>query len=77
MLDPKLLRADAHRVAAQLARRGFVFDVASAFTTFYEECPVLKAPADVRESRLALCALVLRVLLSGLGLLGIPVPERM
>jgi len=24
-----------------------------------------------------LCALVLRVLLSGLGLLGIPVPERM
>ena len=54
-----------------------MFDVASAFTTFYEECPVLKAPADVRESRLALCALVLRVLLSGLGLLGIPVPERM
>ena len=51
--------------------------MASLFTTFYEECPVLKAPAGVRESRLALCALVLRVLLSGLGLLGIPVPERM
>ena len=28
MLDPKLLRADAAGVAAQLARRGFVFDVA-------------------------------------------------
>jgi len=52
--------------------------VASAFTTFYEACPVLKAddPA-VRDSRLALCALTLRVLVTGLGLLGVPIPERM
>jgi arginyl-tRNA synthetase len=57
---------------------GFLFDVASAFTTFYEECPVLKAPdAQVRDSRLALCALALRVLVAGLGLLGVPVPDRM
>jgi arginyl-tRNA synthetase len=57
---------------------GFVFDVASAFTTFYEQCPVLQAgdPA-VRDSRLALSALALRILLVGLHLLGIPVPERM
>ena len=56
----------------------YLFEVASAFTTFYERCPVLSAPAaDVRESRLALSALTLRVLLTGLGLLGIPVPDRM
>jgi arginyl-tRNA synthetase len=57
---------------------GFLFEVASAFTTFYEQCPVLKAddPA-VRDSRLALCALALRVLVTGLGMLGVPVPERM
>ena len=57
---------------------GFLFDVASAFTTFYEQCPVLQAaePAT-RDSRLALSALTLRVLLTGLDLLGIPVPERM
>jgi arginyl-tRNA synthetase len=57
---------------------GFVFDVASAFTAFYEHCPVLQAgdPA-VRDSRLALSALALRILLTGLHLLGIPVPERM
>ncbi len=57
---------------------GFLFDVASAFTTFYEQCPVLQAtePA-IRDSRLALSALTLRVLLTGLDLLGIPVPERM
>ena len=64
--------AEPHHLA------GFMFDVASAFTTFYEECPVLKAPADqVRESRLALCALALRVLTRGLDLLGVPVPDRM
>jgi arginyl-tRNA synthetase len=64
--------AEPHKLA------GFLFDVASAFTTFYEQCPVLQAaePA-IRRSRLALSALTLRVLVVGLGLLGIPVPERM
>jgi arginyl-tRNA synthetase len=55
----------------------FLFEVASSFTTFYEQCPVLNAPSAVRDSRLALAALTLRVLDTGLGLLGIPVPERM
>jgi arginyl-tRNA synthetase len=64
--------AEPHHLA------GFLFSVASAFTTFYEECPVLKAPTDeVRDSRLALCALALRVLTQGLALLGVPVPDRM
>jgi arginyl-tRNA synthetase len=64
--------AEPHHLAS------FVFTVASAFTTFYEECPVLKAPAEpVRQSRLALCALALRVLTKGLDLLGVPVPDRM
>ena len=63
---------EPHKLAA------FLFDLASDFTTFYEQCPVLKAadPA-VRQSRLALAALTLRVLLTGLDLLGIPVPDRM
>ncbi len=57
---------------------GFLFEVASTFTTFYEQCPVLQAAdPSVRDSRLALSALTLRVLLTGLDLLGIPVPERM
>jgi arginyl-tRNA synthetase len=57
---------------------GFLFDAASAFTAFYEACPVLKADdPEVRSSRLVLCALALRVLVTGLGLLGVPVPERM
>jgi arginyl-tRNA synthetase len=63
--------AEPHKLA------GFLFDTASAFTTFYEQCPVLSAEGDTRRSRLALCALTLRVLVTGLGLLGISVPERM
>jgi arginyl-tRNA synthetase len=64
--------AEPHSLAA------FLFDVASAFTTFYEQCPVLQAPEPaIRQSRLALSALTLRVLIVGLGLLGIPVPDRM
>jgi arginyl-tRNA synthetase len=57
---------------------GYLFDLASTFTTFYEQCPVLQADSDaIRDSRLALSALTLRVLLTGLGLLGVPVPDRM
>jgi len=64
--------AEPHKLAS------FLFETASAFTTFYEQCPVLQAddPA-IRDSRLALSALTLRVLSAGLDLLGIPVPERM
>jgi len=57
---------------------GYLFEVASLFTTFYEQCPVLKADdEEIRQSRLALCAAVLRVLTTGLGLLGVPLPDRM
>ena len=64
--------AEPHRLCV------YLFDLASAFTTFYEQCPVIGAPsAAVRESRLALSMVTLRVLLAGLGLLGVAVPERM
>ncbi|MGH3400830.1 MAG: arginine--tRNA ligase [Streptosporangiaceae bacterium] len=65
------IAAEPHKLA------GYLFDVASAFTTFYEHCPVLTAEPAVRDGRLALAALTLRVLQTGLDLLGIPVPERM
>src|SRR5580692_8430528 len=64
--------AGPHQLAA------YLFEVASLFTTFYEQCPVLKADdEEIRQSRLALCAAVLRVLTTGLGLLGVPLPDRM
>jgi arginyl-tRNA synthetase len=64
--------AEPHRLCS------YVFEVASLFTTFFEQCPVLKADdEETRQSRLALCAVVLRVLTTGLGLLGVPLPDRM
>lgn len=57
---------------------GYLYDLATTFTAFFEACPVLRAPDDVtRESRLALCRLTAGVLARGLDLLGIAAPERM
>jgi arginyl-tRNA synthetase len=56
----------------------FLFDLANTFSTFFEECPVLKAESPARrDSRLALCDLTARTLQFGLELLGIDVIERM
>jgi arginyl-tRNA synthetase len=63
--------AEPHKLA------NYLFELASSFTTFYEQCPVLTAEGATRQSRLALSALTLEVLVTGLGLLGIPVPDRM
>jgi arginyl-tRNA synthetase len=61
-----------HRLCA------YLYDLATAFTSFYEACPVLKAPDEAsRRSRLAMCDVVARVLARGLELLGIEAPERM
>jgi arginyl-tRNA synthetase len=56
----------------------YLYDVANGFTSFYETCPVLKAPDEAtRLSRLALSDVTARVLAQGLELLGIEAPERM
>jgi arginyl-tRNA synthetase len=56
---------------------GYLYDLARDFTTFYENCPVLKADEPIRSNRLALCQLAAHTLNHGLGLLGITAPERM
>ncbi|HWC66589.1 MAG TPA: arginine--tRNA ligase [Acidimicrobiales bacterium] len=72
VLADTLERYSPHRLT------GYLFDLATDFTAFYEACPVLRAPSEsTRTSRLALCDLTARVLAHGLGLLGIDAPERM
>ena len=51
--------------------------VATAFSAFYEACPVLQAEPELRASRLVLCDLTARSLATGLGLLGIESIDRM
>jgi arginyl-tRNA synthetase len=65
-------QGEPHRLCA------YLFEVAQAFSAFYEACPVLKAETDqVRASRMALAAVVLRVMVEGLSLLGVEAPEQM
>ncbi|MGQ0627840.1 MAG: arginine--tRNA ligase [Phycisphaerales bacterium] len=56
----------------------YVYDLAGAFSSFFDQCPVLVAADDeTRQSRLALCRLSESVLADALSLLGIPTIERM
>ncbi|MGB0775672.1 MAG: arginine--tRNA ligase, partial [Akkermansiaceae bacterium] len=55
----------------------YLLELAKAFHSFFEACPVLKSEGQTQNTRLVLCELTSRVLQKGLGLLGIDVPERM
>ena len=55
----------------------YLYELAAEFHSFFEQCPVLTAPAATRSARLSLCEVTARVLAQGLALLGIGTPERM
>lgn len=57
----------------------YLYQLASLYTTFYAECPVIKPePAqEIAENRLFLCDLTARTLHQGMSLLGIRTPERL
>ena len=56
---------------------GYLYDLATLFMRFYEECPILKSEGVARASRLQLCSLTADTLRTGLRLLGIEVLETM
>ena len=55
----------------------YLYELSRGFNRFWHDHPILQAEsATVRDQRLALTAACRRVLQRGLGLLGIPTPER-
>ncbi|GCD44786.1 arginine--tRNA ligase [Streptomyces paromomycinus] len=64
---------EPHKLAA------YLYQLASLYTTFYDQCPVLKAEGgnEQVENRLFLCELTARTLHRGMALLGIRTPERL
>jgi arginyl-tRNA synthetase len=55
----------------------YLYELATKFSAFFENCPVLQSEPAVRASRLGLCRVVAQVLGKGLDLLGIEHPEQM
>jgi len=55
----------------------YLFDLASSFSDFYRDCPVLNAPETERGFRQALTLAFRRVMSLGFTLLALPLPEEM
>jgi arginyl-tRNA synthetase len=71
-----LERSLAFAKASQLTN--YLIEVTRAFNTFYRECRVLDdAAPELTRARLMLVDATRRILARGMGLLGMPLPERM
>jgi len=55
----------------------YLYDLASYFMGFFENCPVLQSEPDTRKNRLLLCELTAKVMRQGLAILGIETLEQM
>ena len=55
----------------------YLYELASRFSGFAENCPVIQSEEPTRSSRLRLCEVTARTLAVGLDLLGIEHPEQM
>jgi arginyl-tRNA synthetase len=55
----------------------YLYELATRYHAFFENCPVIQSEENIRKSRLALCDLVARYLAKGLDLLGIAHPQQM
>lgn len=74
------LPGEVQRAASELKPlhlTNLAYEIARAFTDFYNQCPVLKAEPNVRAFRLRLVAASRQAIANVLGLLGIQAPEVM
>src|SRR5205823_106754 len=55
----------------------YLYELATKFSSFYENCPALQSEEPTRSSRLMLCDATAKTLALGLDLLGIEHPEQM
>ena len=54
-----------------------ITEVAKAFNSFYNACPILSVEEDLKNARLSLTYVAKTVIKTGLDLLGIKAPEKM
>jgi len=72
--------AEVQRAAEEykpLIIASIAYDIAKAFASFYDKCPVIQAEAKIREARLELVMAARQALANALKLLSIEAPESM
>ena len=70
--------AEAGRSLSPALIANYCYDLAKEYNQFYHDYSILREEdAAVRSLRLTLCEVTARVVKTGMGLLGIKVPERM
>ena len=70
--------AEAGRIYSPSLIANYVYDLVKEYNQFYHDYSILREEnAEVRAFRLMLSANVAKVIKTGMGLLGIEVPDRM
>lgn len=70
--------AEAGRTYSPALIANYCYDLAKEYNQFYHDYSILREEdASVRSLRLLLSAVVARTLKTGVGLLGMEMPERM
>jgi arginyl-tRNA synthetase len=74
---PEIIQQGAKQYSPALIAN-YTYDLVKLFNSFYQNVPILGGDDKELETfRLSLCSEVAKVIQSGLGLLGMEVPERM
>lgn len=73
---PELVATACRTLSVNLLAE-YAYDLATIFSQFYRDCPVLNAEPALRDARLLLVRTVRDVLTNVCGVLGVPVIERL
>jgi len=75
-LFPKIIETAALKFEPQILS-DYLYDIATAFHTFYHDCRIIGSPKPILSARYKLARVTQRILKNGLTILGVDAPERM
>jgi arginyl-tRNA synthetase len=73
---PEVIEVAAEKFEPQILA-DYLYDVATAFHTFYHDCRIIGSPEPILSTRLKLAKVTQRILRNGLAILGVSAPTRM
>jgi len=75
-LFPEIIETSALKFEPQILA-DYLYDVATAFHTFYHDCRIIGSPEPILSARFKLARVTQWILKNGLTILGVSAPERM